>query len=56
MTFFLNIYAMDGCKENLNQLFEMTFTDLLSLREFLTVRNSYKEEVAYNEHRKMGSQ
>lgn len=33
----------------------MTLSDLVSLREFLEVRSSYKEEIAYNEYRKAGN-
>ena len=38
----------------LDQLFAMTFSDLLSLRQFLEIQRSYKEEIAYNELRRAG--
>jgi hypothetical protein len=54
MKFVLAIYGMEGCKETLDQLFAMTFSDLLSLRQFLEIQRSYKEEIAYNELRRAG--
>nr|DAN14610.1 MAG TPA: hypothetical protein [Caudoviricetes sp.] len=54
MRFVLAIYSMEGCKETLDQLFEMSFTDLLSLREYLEIQRCYKEELTYNELRRTG--
>lgn len=54
MRFMLGIYSMEGCKETLDQLFEMSFTDLLSLKEYLDIQRCYKEELAYNELRRTG--
>lgn len=54
MKFVLAIYGMEGCKETLDQLFSMTFSDLLSLRQYLEIQRSYKEEIAYNELRRAG--